>query len=102
MNLLYQRIDGREGISDLLRHFYADVRQFGGTDYSFMTFSQRYHRDRSSFLREIRLGTPQRPTPAAPHPCPLAPFLLTRKYLNEYNIRNTNNWHVDDSGGKDW
>jgi hypothetical protein len=22
-------------------------------------------------------------------------------YLNEYNIRNTNNWHVDDSG-KDW
>jgi hypothetical protein len=26
---------------------------------------------------------------------------LTRKYLNEYNIRNTNNWHVDDSG-KDW
>jgi len=27
---------------------------------------------------------------------------LTRKYLNEYNIRNTNNWHVDDSGGKDW
>lgn len=27
--------------------------------------------------------------------------VLTRKYLNEYNIRNTNNWHVDDSG-KDW
>jgi hypothetical protein len=27
---------------------------------------------------------------------------LTRKYLNEYNIRNTNNWQVDDSGGKDW
>jgi hypothetical protein len=24
-----------------------------------------------------------------------------KKYLNEYNIRNTNNWHVDDSG-KDW
>jgi hypothetical protein len=27
--------------------------------------------------------------------------VLTRKYLYEYNIRNTNNWHVDDSG-KDW
>jgi hemoglobin len=27
MNLLYQRIQGREGISNLLRHFYADVRQ---------------------------------------------------------------------------
>jgi hemoglobin len=27
MNLLYQRIGGREGISKLLRHFYADVRQ---------------------------------------------------------------------------
>jgi hypothetical protein len=27
MNLLYQRIGGREGISRLLRHFYADVRQ---------------------------------------------------------------------------
>ena len=27
---------------------------------------------------------------------------LTKKYLNEYNIRNTNNGHVDDSGGKDW
>ena len=26
---------------------------------------------------------------------------LARKYLNEYNIRNTNNWHFDD-GGKDW
>jgi hypothetical protein len=26
---------------------------------------------------------------------------LTRKYLNEYNIRNTNNWQVNDSG-KDW
>src|SRR6516164_4171650 len=27
MNLLYQRIGGSEGISRLLRHFYADVRQ---------------------------------------------------------------------------
>lgn len=27
MNLLYQRIGGHEGISKLLRHFYADVRQ---------------------------------------------------------------------------
>ena len=27
MNLLYQRIGGSEGISKLLRHFYADVRQ---------------------------------------------------------------------------
>jgi hemoglobin len=27
MNLLYQRIGGHEGISTLLRHFYADVRQ---------------------------------------------------------------------------
>lgn len=27
MNLLYQRIGGRDGISKLLRHFYADVRQ---------------------------------------------------------------------------
>jgi hypothetical protein len=27
MNVLYQRIGGREGISKLLRHFYADVRQ---------------------------------------------------------------------------
>lgn len=27
MNLLYQRIGGREGILNLLRHFYADVRQ---------------------------------------------------------------------------
>jgi hemoglobin len=27
MNLLYQRIGGHEGISGLLRHFYADVRQ---------------------------------------------------------------------------
>ena len=27
MNLLYQRIGGREGIFNLLRHFYADVRQ---------------------------------------------------------------------------
>jgi len=27
MNLLYQRIGGREGISNLLKHFYADVRQ---------------------------------------------------------------------------
>jgi truncated hemoglobin YjbI len=27
MNPLYQRIGGREGISNLLKHFYADVRQ---------------------------------------------------------------------------
>jgi hemoglobin len=27
MSLLYERIGGREGISNLLRHFYADVRQ---------------------------------------------------------------------------
>jgi hemoglobin len=27
VNLLYQRIGGSEGISRLLRHFYADVRQ---------------------------------------------------------------------------
>jgi truncated hemoglobin YjbI len=27
MNLLYQRIGGHEGISKLLHHFYADVRQ---------------------------------------------------------------------------
>jgi truncated hemoglobin YjbI len=27
MNLLYQRIGRSEGISRLLRHFYADVRQ---------------------------------------------------------------------------
>jgi truncated hemoglobin YjbI len=27
MDLLYQRIGGREGISNLLKHFYADVRQ---------------------------------------------------------------------------
>jgi hemoglobin len=27
MSLLYQRIGGREGILNLLRHFYADVRQ---------------------------------------------------------------------------
>jgi hemoglobin len=27
MKLLYQRIGEREGISNLLRHFYADVRQ---------------------------------------------------------------------------
>jgi truncated hemoglobin YjbI len=27
MNLLYQRVGGHEGISKLLRHFYADVRQ---------------------------------------------------------------------------
>ena len=27
MNLLYQRIGGSEGLSRLLRHFYADVRQ---------------------------------------------------------------------------
>jgi hypothetical protein len=23
---------------------------------------------------------------------------LTMENLNEYNIRNTNNWHIDDSG----
>ena len=27
MDLLYQRIGGSEGLSRLLRHFYADVRQ---------------------------------------------------------------------------
>jgi hemoglobin len=27
MNLLYERVGGHEGISKLLRHFYADVRQ---------------------------------------------------------------------------
>ena len=27
MNLLYERIGGREGLARLLRHFYADVRQ---------------------------------------------------------------------------
>jgi hemoglobin len=27
VNVLYQRIGGREGILNLLRHFYADVRQ---------------------------------------------------------------------------
>lgn len=27
MNLLYQRIGGHDGISNLVRHFYADVRQ---------------------------------------------------------------------------
>jgi truncated hemoglobin YjbI len=56
MNLLYQRIDGREGISNLLRHFYADVRQFGGTGYYFMTFSQCNHMHESSH-RQQRVGS---------------------------------------------
>jgi len=68
MNLLYQRIGGHEGIFNLLRHFYADVRQdpLIGPIFNAQIKDWNHHLDIIASFWETLIGGPQ--TYAGPMP----------------------------------
>ena len=84
MNLLYQRIGGREGIFNLLRHFYADVRQdpLIGPIFSAQIKDWKDHLKIIASFWETLIGGPQ--TYARPMPMKHLPLHLREEHFERW------------------
>jgi hemoglobin len=84
MNLLYQRIGGRDGISDLLRHFYADVRQdpLIGPIFNAQIKDWKQHLEIIGKFWETIIGGPQ--TYARPMPMKHLPLRLREEHFERW------------------
>jgi hemoglobin len=81
MNLLYQRIQGREGIFNLLRHFYADVRQdpLIGPIFNSQIKDWKHHLEVIGSFWETLLGGSR--SYARPMPMKHLPLQLTQEHF---------------------
>ena len=84
MNLIYQRIGGREGILNLLRHFYADVRQdrLIGPVFNAQIKDWKEHLDVIASFWETLIGGPR--TYARPMPMKHLPLLLREEHFERW------------------
>jgi hemoglobin len=84
MNLLYQRIGGREGILNLLRHFYADVRQdpLIGPVFNAQIKDWKEHLDIIASFWETLIGGPR--TYARPMPMKHVPLHLQEDHFERW------------------
>ena len=84
MNLLYQRIGGREGILNLLRHFYADVRQdpLIGPVFNAQIKDWKEHLDIIASFWETLIGGPR--TYARPMPMKHVPLHLREEHFERW------------------
>jgi hemoglobin len=84
MNLLYQRIGGREGILNLLRHFYADVRQdpLIGPVFNAQIKDWKEHLDIIASFWETLIGGPR--TYARPMPVKHVPLHLREEHFERW------------------
>jgi hemoglobin len=84
VNLLYQRIDGREGISNLLRHFYADVRQdpLIGPIFNAQIKDRKEHLEIIASFWETLLGGSR--SYARPMPMKHLPLQLTQEHFERW------------------
>lgn len=84
MNLLYQRIGGREGVSKLLRHFYADVRQdpLIGPIFNAQIKDWKYHLEIIASFWETLIGGPR--TYARPMPMKHLPLQLKEEHFERW------------------
>ena len=84
MNLLYQRIGGREGISKLLRHFYADVRQdpLIGPIFNAQIKDWKHHLEIIASFWETLIGGPR--TYARPMPMKHLPLQLKEEHFERW------------------
>jgi hemoglobin len=86
MNLLYQRIGGSEGISRLLRHFYADVRQdpLIGPIFNAQIKDWKHHLEIIASFWEILIGGPS--TYARPMPMKHLPLRLREEDFERWHF----------------
>ena len=84
MNLLYQRIQGPEGISNLLRHFYADVRQdpLIGPIFNSQIKDWKHHLEVIGSFWETLLGGSR--SYARPMPMKHLPLQLTQEHFERW------------------
>jgi hemoglobin len=84
MKLLYQRIGEREGISNLLRHFYADVRQdpLIGPIFNAQVKDWKTHLEMIANFWETVIGGPR--TYARPMPMKHLPLQLREEHLERW------------------
>ena len=84
MNLLYQRIQGREGISNLLRRFYADVRQdpLIGPIFNSQIKDWKHHLEVIGSFWETLLGGSR--SYARPMPMKHLPLQLTQEHFERW------------------
>jgi hemoglobin len=84
MDLLYQRIGGREGILNLLRHFYADVRQDPviGPIFSVQIKDWKEHLETIASFWETIIGGPR--SYARPMPMKHLPLQLRDEHLERW------------------
>jgi hemoglobin len=84
MNLLYQRIQGREGIFNLLRHFYADVRQdpLIGPIFNSQIKDWKHHLEVIGSFWETLLGGSR--SYARPMPMKHLPLQLTQEHFERW------------------
>jgi hemoglobin len=84
MNLLYQRIDEREGISNLLPHFYADVRQdpLIGPMFNAQIRDWKEHLETIASFWETLIGGPR--TYARPMPMKHLPLHLREEHFERW------------------
>jgi hemoglobin len=84
MNLLYQRIGGHEGILNLLRHFYADVRQdpLIGPVFNAQIKDWKEHLDIIASFWETLIGGPR--TYAPPMPMKHFPLHLREEHFKRW------------------
>ena len=84
MDLLYQRIGGREGILNLLRHFYADVRQDPviGPIFNVQIKDWKEHLETIAKFWETIIGGPR--SYARPMPMKHLPLQLQDEHLERW------------------
>jgi hemoglobin len=84
MKLLYQRIGGREGIFNLLRHFYADVRQdpLIGPIFNAQIDDWKHHLEIIASFWETLTGGPR--TYARPLPRKHSPLHLREEHFERW------------------
>jgi hemoglobin len=84
MNLLYQRIGGHEGISKLLRHFYAEVRQdpLIGPIFNAQIKDWKHHLEIISSFWQTLTGGPR--TFARPMPMKHLPLQLKEEHFERW------------------
>jgi hemoglobin len=84
MNLLYRRIGGQDGISKLLRHFYADVRQdpLIGPIFNAQIKDWKFHLEIIASFWETLTGGPR--TYARPMPMKHLPLQLKEEHVQRW------------------
>jgi hemoglobin len=84
MNLLYEHVGGREGIRNLLRHFYADVRQDAliGPIFNAQIKHWPHHLEIIASFWETLIGGPR--TYAGPMPMKHVPLHLKEEHFERW------------------